>query len=289
MDKYKCKLCEQSFKTSQTLEKHMNKLNKCDKVTDFKCTKCNKYFTQNANLKKHTTNNKCKTIDAIILAENTTNIIDDNIKTIMNLNTSIESKIELLIVKHNIKLNKSTIKEILTNKNIADHVKLELLSNTTDVKPATIINNNTTNTTNNILINSFGNENIEYLSNNFYKKLINNHYGENIFLKLSNEIYLNEVHPENQTIKIDNLNNKFCKVKENNKWVTTTKDAALKKIFDKIFDIVSTCLANNEETIPEEKIKIINGYIEKDFEDELIIEAVKKLALNIYNFYNSSI
>jgi hypothetical protein len=253
MDKYKCKLCEQSFKTSQTLEKHMNKINKCDKVTDFKCTKCNKYFTQNVNLKKHITNNKCKQIDAIILAENSTNVVDDNIKTIINLNTSIESKIELLIVKHNIKLNKSTIKEILTNKNIADHVKLELLSNTTDVKPATIINN-TTNTTNNILINSFGNENIDYLSNNFYKKLINNHYGENIFLKLSNEIYLNEVHPENQTIKIDNLNNKFCKVKENNKWVTTTKDAALKKIFDKIFDIYAVKNYLNAQPIHERLI-----------------------------------
>ena len=32
-----------------------------------------------------------------------------------------------------------------------------------------------------------------------------------------------------------------------------------------------------------------NGYIEKDFDDDIIIETVKKLALDIYNFYNSSV
>ena len=51
--------------------------------------------------------------------------------------------------------------------------------------------------------------------------------------EISDEIYLNEKHPENQTIKIDNLNNKFCKVKEKNKWITTTKDSAKEKIFSK--------------------------------------------------------
>ena len=45
----------------------------------------------------------------------------------------------------------------------------------------------------------------------------------------------------------------------------------------------------NKDTYKETQLETINGYIEKDFEDEIIIETVKKFALDIYNFYNSTV
>ena len=84
------------------------------------------------------------------------------------------------------------------------------------------------------------------------------------------------------------MNNKFCKIKENNKWITATKDTALKKIFNKACSIVETIITENKNSISEKQIKQINDYIERDFEDKAIVESVKKLALNIYNFYNST-
>jgi hypothetical protein len=189
-------------------------------------------------------------------------LIDENIIEILNNDLPIDTKIILL----NSKINATTI------------------NNTT--------NNNTTN---NIQFNNFGNENIDYLSENYLKKLINtvssaNKIGaQSVFLKLSNEIYLNEKHPENQTIKIDNLNNKFCKIKQNNKWITADKNESLQKIFTRACEIVSMCIMENKDMYKEAKLETINGYIEKDFDDEIVIETVKKLALDIYNFYNSSI
>ena len=84
------------------------------------------------------------------------------------------------------------------------------------------------------------------------------------------------------------MNNDFCKIKNNNKWITSTKDEALKKIFDKVCTIVKFCIDENKEEIEENVFKRIDEYIEKDFEDKQAINAVKKLALGIYNYYNAT-
>jgi hypothetical protein len=295
MNKYECIKCKQVFTTNFSLERHTNKKVPCTFITKYQCKICSKYFKRNESLKEHTIKSSCKIIfksnnqvesNKEYLNVNTSTGIENDIRTILISKIDSTDKIfylkKLGINSDDIELNK-----ILTT-DVPIDLKIKILKNS--IKgPATIINNtNNTTTTNNIQFNNFGNENIDYLTEKFFKKLLTNNYGENIFLKLSDEIYLNQKHPENQTIKIDNLNNKFCKVKEKNKWITTTKEEALKKIFNRAVEIVNNCLAENEDIISDEKINIINGYIEKDFEDELIVDAVKKLALNIYNFYNSS-
>ena len=278
METFKCNKCSLSFSNKQILERHQNKKKECNIVTKFKCQKCGKYFAQKKNLTKHNETTNClKNIDSSKPINNKNELA---LLEILNSDMKIESKIKLIKII-NVNLTDENIVEILNN-NISVDTKIILLN--TQNTPTNITNN-----TINYNFNNFGNENIEYLNDNFLTKLINNNFGESIFLQLSNEIYLNEVHPENQTIKIDNLNNKFCKIKENNKWITTCKDTALKKIFDKVSSIVESCLHDNKDSIPEQKINIINGYIEKDFKDELVVEAVKKLAFNIYNFYNSII
>ena len=285
MNNYKCNNCNNIFVSKQSLEKHINKKIKCDTVTDYKCNKCNKYFKQKKNLLQHQEKDSCIQIEVITIE---TPSMTNDMRNILTCDCTIDEKAEL-IKTLNDNLDIVRIKNII-NINIPLETKISLFVNAK--KTVTTINNtNSNNITNNnhILINNFGNENVDYITNKALTRLIKNNYSEELLLKISDEIYLNEKHPENQTIKIDNLNNKFCKVKEKNKWITTTKDAALKKIFDRVFEIVINCIDETKDVITEEKINIINGYIEKDFEDEIIVEAVKKLALNIYNFYNSSV
>jgi len=288
MEDNKCKMCNKLFTNKQSLQRHENKKIKCNIKTDYKCNRCNKYFTQKKNLIQHNEKNNCILINTDIQLNVSNKEEHKNaLLDILNSKLNNENKIKLIkIINPN--LNDMSINDILNN-DVSINTKIVLLN----TKVAININMHNTNTnSNNIInynINNFGNENVDYIANKSLLKLIKNNYSEDILLKLSDEIYLNEKHPENQTIKIDNLNNKFCKVKEKNKWITTTKDAALKKIFDRVFDIVINCIDETQDVINEEKINIINGYIEKDFEDEIIVEAVKKLALNIYNFYNSSI
>ena len=283
MENYICLKCNIIFATKSSLERHTNKKIKCDIKTQFQCNKCNKYFKQKNNLLQHTEKKLCKEISTYPISE-TKN--EHAISDILNSKITIESKIKLIKVINNTLIDENIL-EIINN-DIPINTKIILL-NTRSTLDAKTINNNTTNNTINYNFNNFDQENLEYLNEKYFKKLLtSNAYGESIFLKLSNEIYLNEQHPENQTIKIDNLNNKFCKIKENNKWITATKDTALKKMFNKACSIVETIINENKDSISEKQIKQINDYIERDFEDKAVVESVKKLALNIYNFYNST-
>jgi len=287
MENFICKKCNILFATKSSLERHLNKKSKCDTITDYKCNRCNKYFKQKNNLLQHNEKGICKTgnIDLVINNKNEKAILD-----IIESKIAIDKKINMIKLINNTLINDNII-EILNNELPID-TKITLLSTKNS---STTINNTTNNTTNNIQFNNFGNENIEYFNENYLKKLINtvssaNKVGaQSVFLKLSNEIYLNEQHPENQTIKIDNLNNKFCKIKQNNKWITADKNESLHKIFNRACEIVSMCIMENKDMYKEAQLETINGYIEKDFDDEIIIETVKKLALDIYNFYNTSI
>ena len=62
MSNFICNLCNNIFVTKQSLEKHMNKKNKCNIVSNFKCNKCNKYFKRNENLLEHNSKNICNII-----------------------------------------------------------------------------------------------------------------------------------------------------------------------------------------------------------------------------------
>jgi len=287
MEDYTCKKCKIMFATKSSLERHLNKNLKCDVKTEFQCKKCLKYFKQKNNLIQHTEKKLCK----VIIENKNNNINNKNENALLDIIESkitVDKKINMIKLINNTLIDENII-EILNNE-LSINTKITLLN----TKSNFTINNNTTNNTTNIQFNNFGHENIDYFNDNYLKRLINtvssaNKIGaEAVVLKLSNEIYLNEKHPENQTIKIDNLNNKFCKIKQNNKWITADKNESLKKIFNRACEIVSMCIMENKNMYKEAQLETINGYIEKDFDDEIIIETVKKLALDIYNFYNST-
>jgi hypothetical protein len=283
---YNCNKCNQNFSTNQSLERHINKKNKCDIELDYKCEYCKKSFKYKKNLKEHYEKTKCN------INENINENTDEKmaLKDILNKTIDINKKI-LIIKTLNDKLDEIYIRTIIES-DLELNTKVTLLNkqnNTNLLLPNQIINNTTNNTTNNIQIN-FGNENIEYLNKKYYEKLLNENLPENIILTLSNDIYLNKVHPENQTIKINNLKNNLCKIKDNNKWITTSKDDAIKKILDKIYHIIADIIDENEGIITDEKANaIFDEYLDKEFEDKIIVDTVKKLILKIYNFHGNTI
>ena len=295
MDEYKCNLCSCNFKTKFSLDRHQNKKNACTMSTEFKCDKCNKCFKTNQNLKFHKTKDICKKnfikVDQSFLKQNLN--IEDALRDILTHNFSIDDKI-MFIKKLNNGLLSEEIQKII---NIDLHIDTKIIllktisipNNSQNNSQNNSNNNNSNNTINNIQINKFGKEDTSYLTDHFLKNLIKNNNCENILLKLSNEIYLNSIHPENHTVKIDNINNKLCKIKDNNKWIVSPREVILKDIYDKICIIIEDNLGELEDSIEEKKLKLINEYIEKEFEDEAIKDFAKKLAFNIYNFYITNI
>jgi len=288
MNEHVCKLCNYKFSSKQMLNKHENKKNKCTQATEFKCNNCKKCFKQKNNLIEHQRKDVCNKIKNNNEVNQELNIMVDD-KTIKEIITSVTNNKILLLKAIGVQLSDNDIMNII-NSEISVQSKIIVIKSCINKVKSNATNsnnnnsNNTINTTNNIQINSFGNEKTDYLTNEYFIKLLNNNYGKDSFLKLSNEIYLNKDKPDNNTIKIDNLNNKYCKIIENDKWITTTKDKAIKDLFNRVTDILMNFMDDLEESIPEKRREIISNYLEKDVDDEYIKETLTELILKIYNF-----
>ena len=292
MSQHICKLCNSHFSSKQMLNKHENKKNKCNQETDHKCNNCNKYFKQKNNLIEHQRKDICNKNKNIEIHQETNIVVDE--KTIKEIITSDTNNKILLLKTIGVKLSDDDIHNIINSK-ISIEAKIVVIKSCIS-KNQSIINNNSNNTinntVNNININNFDNENIDYLTPKYIEKiLINlllNKKGKECFLKLSNEIYLNKDKLNNNTIKVDNLNNKYCQIIKDNKWITTTKNSALKKIFVKVADIILTIMEDITDKIPEVQRKIVSNYLNLDFEHQYIKETMCDFILNIYNFNNTT-
>jgi hypothetical protein len=246
----------------------MNKKNKCDTISDYQCNICKKYFKSSYYLSDHTKYKKCKTTnkDSIIISNPVNNNSEDikiAIKSILISKTDDQTKIGLLN-KYNILLTSEELTNII-NLDMNIDGKVSYINSLIDIKNVigtakTNITNNintgTITTTNNIQINNFRNENIEYLNNEYFKDLLMNNHIETAYMKLTEDIYLNEDHPENLTIKVDNLNNKFAFIYEDGKWkgilkyelkniLHDTNSRLLKVHYRKLKDLLDTAKKNS--------------------------------------------
>jgi rubredoxin len=114
MENYKCNLCNYQFNTKFSLERHQNKKKKCNIVTEFKCSKCNKCFTQRKNLLYHVKNDICKDIQIQNITKNDINDIKKAILDIIESKMDINKKISMIKLINNTLINENII-EILNN------------------------------------------------------------------------------------------------------------------------------------------------------------------------------
>jgi hypothetical protein len=299
--KYKCELCLMNFKSKQGLDKHISKKIRCDNKTDYKCEKCNKYFNNASNLTRHLKINKCIKLESYEhISEN--EYIDSNLLKIMDINISIDSKIDLLKTTFDIKLNKNTIKEILNNNdiNMIEKIKLFKITNKdsnidntiSTINNGTINTNNTNNTntenshnvTNNIQINSFGKEDISYLDNEYFKNLIMNQHIEKGYVQLIKDIYLNKAHPENGTVKVENINNKYALVYKNGKWDTILKADLKEQIHKKNYTVLKMHYDKLSKSMSIPKREETRTFLARDDSgDPHMMYVIDKIILLFYN------
>jgi hypothetical protein len=280
MNSFECIKCKEIFKTKQQLERHIDKKKKCDIITKFKCNNCSKYLGSSYNLQYHIDNNTCKEYAKPLIKpieqvqEN--NDIKIAIKSISLNNLSIKNKI-ILLSKYNMKL---------TN----DELKIILLSNT-DIDGRvsyiySMINNNEidNNITNNIKINNFGKEDISYLNDEYFKNLILKNDVNKIYMKLAQDIYFDKDHPENKTIKIDNINNKYALVFNNGKWETILKYELREILHEKNHHLLRIHTNRLKELLDSAKKSSINVFLSRQCHIDPHLEyMIDKIILLFYN------
>lgn len=291
MNKFECIKCKEIFKAKQQLDRHLEKKNKCDIVTKFKCNICSKYLNSNYYLQKHIANNKCKEHSIIT---SSTNIESDDIKiaikSILLNHQSVKNKI-ILLNKYNMTLSDIDIKLVLNSDTDIDGKVSYIYSMINNKKPITDITNNNTNNgtitnniTNNIQINNFGKEDISYLNDEYFKNLILKNDVNKIYMKLAQDIYFDKDHPENKTIKIDNINNKYALVFNNGKWETILKYELREILHEKNHHLLRIHTNRLKELLDSAKKSSINVFLSRQCHIDPHLEyMIDKIILLFYN------
>ena len=135
-------------------------------------------------------------------------------------------------------------------------LKTESLSNT---KSATTINNtNIKNQKNNIIINCFGNENLDYITDKVIIHCMNQIYGS--IPLLIEKIHFDPEHPENNNIQIPNKKLPHAKIMNRKKeWQVVNKKDAIDSMIDNGYNILDEKF--------QEKSHELEGMKQKHFRD----------------------
>jgi len=202
MDVYKCKLCNNIYKSSSSRSNHIKRVHKKnDNHND------NHPIIIDDNHDNHNNHNKEKKYNC----KNCGKIFD------FYQNRWRHEK------KCNIKNKKENLKQTIENTNI----------NSTTINNGTI--NNTVNDNKKIVINNYGNNNLEYLSDKFIKNLMKHFLlGEEFqepIPKLIENINFNPNHKENNNVKITNIRSKIGYKYTDNKWIAVDKEKLLKDLY----------------------------------------------------------
>ena len=201
----------------------------------FVCEYCNRGFSRNDNLKRHL-KTKCRD-------QNDTNIYKE---------LFLETRKQLIEEKEELK------KQI--------EVLLTKVGNTTYI-------NNSKNTQN-IQLNSYGQEDLSYITDSFKTNLLKGPYG--MIPKMIEAVHFNDSKPENQNITYPNKKENKIKIFTEGKWVYKNKTEAISDLVDGKYFILDThyeCVCEQlNETNKKTYKKFRNSY---DDNDKLLIDALK--------------
>ena len=227
--------------------------NMCSK-SPIKCVSCNYITLRPYNLKRHQ-NSKHHIYETpkINVVPNSQNVVPEVNNNFLCIKCNKHYKIKKNLIAHESKCKgidsltcPKCMKSFSTRKTKSCHIKRDTC------KARSIIHSRVNNNIDNIIINNFGNERVDYLSydnlQEFFRKGINNSV-----LLLIKEKHFNPNFPENNNIKANKNNNTKCFIRKDNNWLLSTMSI----ICDKIIKENSYLLLGFSEQHKEELEQVI--------------------------------
>ena len=222
------------------------------------CSYCNKLFTRKSSLQRHI-NSRCS-----VAKINKDQQVNDEIKILKENNDKLTLQVEQLI-------NKMALLEPKTINNISNKTK----NKTNNINKGIV---------NNIVINNYGSENIDYITFNKFVKLLETPLSA--ISKLIELKHFNEKHPENHNIKITNIHDKFAKIYKDKKWLVSNKKDIIQELVENGYADFEEFKDLNEEELTN-KIKERYKKMEKYY-TENVGELYKQSEMSIINGTNKS-
>jgi hypothetical protein len=245
---------------------------------EHKCNYCNKEFTRRSSLNVHI-NERCK------VKKNNDNEKEEIFKRLIEEMQAIKAQNEKL-KEENKSLKLNTIESAKTINNNIDKQQ-----NITIDKQQNINHNN-------IKLVAFGKEDLGYISDTVYKKLLNK--GFKSVQYMLEHVHFNKAKPEHQNIYIPNLKNDYVTIFNGDDWTLKKKD----DIMDTIIDNTNGYLAEKfdefikDNSLDEATIRKYQRYLDeqddasvkKTIKEEikLILYNNRKLPMNIRKMFETS-
>lgn len=232
-----CERCSKEFTRLTHLRRHFNNKNSCKPILKdisieelkdkykvkkgiYKCENCGKEYKSKSGKYKHKKN--CL-VNPVIIEKKENDKLKEELGKEVSKRKELEKQVEQLI------LEKSKLQEAHAKVINNDH------SNTNNI---TTIGRDQ----NIIIVNNFGEENIEYLlkDENFVKKCIESPI--NSIHQYLDNVHFNNEHPENKNIKMTNLLGPYMDYIKEGKWNKIEKNILIPKIINKSIDTVDNIM-----------------------------------------------
>ena len=245
------KLYKKSTKVSQKSADSQSKVSQNGLLN---CAHCNKLYKHKQSKWKH--EQKCNKNENKLLKK----LLEEKDKLILVLFE--EMKKDKDEMKKNKKENKKLLKQLIK------------LSNN-----GTNINNNNINSHNKIIINAYGCENIEYVTEKILKRLVSK--PGSAIPNLLKMIHFNDKYPENKNLKVTNIHDPYIKVHNGDDWKIKSKCDIIEDIITSKRDMLDGAVVDedNDEFYVEKLEKIDKSINDKT--DNFIEKSVKDVLFNI--------
>ena len=251
---YECKLCglrthlKTDFKRHEMTRKHIIRVKKKEETTSNKKNLKNvnpnvNIVNPNVNLKKY----KCRYCSKIFKYR------QSRYRHELNICNKTENSITIKEYDKELYKMKKQIENLLIN--------MSTITNNN-----TITNSNNVNMNQNIVINSYGNENKDYITSDLLTDLLKKPYAAiQSYLKT---LHFNEQHPENHNIKIPNKKQKYATVYNSGNWELKHKKDVIEDIVDNGYNVIDTHFDQVGDNLEKIKKVRFNNFQEK-FETDI--------------------
>ena len=242
-----CERCSNTFSNMTNLRRHFHNKKICKPILNdisieelkekykvkkgcYKCENCGKEYKSAAGKCKH---KKICSVNPIIIEKKTISKLETELGKEVIKRKELEKQVEQLI------LEKAQLQEA--------HNKLVVNGNNNNSNLTTIGRDQ-----NIIIVNNFGEENIEYLlkDENFIKKCIENPV--NSISKYLENVHFNKEHPENRNIKITNLLGPYMDYVKEGQWNKIEKNILIPNLINKSINTIDNIIDYNDDTSSDE-------------------------------------
>ena len=243
-----CERCGYSSIYKSNLRNHLNRKNKCNPIIkDIGIVELKAKMNQNhpneskmnPNESKMNPNESKKYICKFCVQVYSTN---SNLHKHMKKCPSIE------------KYDKNDADKILNYIKILDKERKQLTKKIEELLIKGTVTNNTNNNImnqQNIIINNYGKENLDYITPDYLTELLKKPFGA--IQSLLKTLHFNEEHPENNNIKIPNKKEKYVTVYNSGNWEFKNKKDVIENIVDNGYNMLDSHYVEVGDTL--EKVK----------------------------------